>query len=187
MNPSLLPRASRGLSLIELLIFIGIVSTALAALLRVFVQTTVASADPLVQRQALAIAESLMAEVQLMPFTFCDSDDPDVETATGPTDCSGTPDTSGPEAGESRSALPAFDHVNDYHGLSMNGIRDLTGSTVPGLDGYSASIAVAAADLGNLTAASGQVLRIDVRVTGPGGTTIDLAGYRSRHAPNAPL
>ena len=36
---------TRGLSLIELLIFIGIVSVALVALLRVFVQTTAASAD----------------------------------------------------------------------------------------------------------------------------------------------
>lgn len=187
MNPSLLRRATRGLSLIELLIFVGIVSVALAAMLRVFVQTTSASADPQVRRQALAIAESLLAEVQLMPFTFCDSDDANVETASSPAGCSGAAEASGPEAGETRTALPAFDHVNDYHGLSMNGIRDLTGSAVPGLDGYAASIDVAAADLGSLTAASGDALRIAVRVTGPGGTTVDLVGYRSRHAPNAAL
>lgn len=191
MRPSLHRHAPRGLSLIELLMFIGIVSIALAALLRVFVQATAASADPMVRRQALAIAESLLEEAQLMPFTFCDSEDASVETATsattGPTGCSGTPESSGPEAGETRSALPAFDHVNDYHGLSMAGIRDLTGSAIPGLTGYSASVAVAAADLGSLTAASGDALRITVSVSGPGGTQVELVGYRSRHAPNAAL
>jgi MSHA pilin protein MshD len=191
MRPSLHRRAPRGLSLIELLMFIGIVSIALAALLRVFVQATAASADPMVRRQALAIAESLLEEVQLMPFTFCDSEDASVETATsavtGPTGCTGAPEASGPEAGETRTALPSFDHVNDYHGLSMAGIRDLSGSAVPGLGSYSADISVAAADLGSLTAASGDALRVTVLVTGPGGTQVSLVGYRSRHAPNAAL
>ena len=31
--------------------------------------------DPALRRQALAIAESVLDEVQLMPFTFCDPDD----------------------------------------------------------------------------------------------------------------
>lgn len=55
-----------------------------------------------------------------------------------------------------------------------------------GLAGYSASVNVAAAALGSITAASGDA-RITVTVTGPGGTRIALDGYRSRHAPNASL
>jgi len=177
-----------GLSLIELLIFIGIVSVALAALVRVFVQVTVASADPLVQRQALAIAESLLEEVQLMPFTFCDSEDANVETATSPAGCAGTAEAPGPEAGETRTGLPSFDHVNDYHGLTLaGGITDLTGTAVAGLGAYSASVSVAAAALHTLSAASGDALKISVTVNGPGGVSLTLVGYRSRHAPNATL
>jgi MSHA pilin protein MshD len=187
-----LPRGARvlrhGLSLIELLIFIGIVSVALAALVRVFVQATVASADPLVMRQALAIAESLLEEVQLMPFTFCDSEDANVETATSPAGCAGAPEAPGPEAGETRTGLPSFDHVNDYHGLVLaGGITDLTGTPVTGLGAYGASVSVAAAPLHTLTAASGDALKISVTVTGPGGVGLTLVGYRSRHAPNATL
>jgi MSHA pilin protein MshD len=175
------------LSLIELLMFIGIVSIALAAVLRTFVQAGSASADPLLRRQALAIAESLLEEVQLMPFTFCDSEDANVETATSAAGCAGAPEAIGPETGETRTGLPSFDHVNDYHGFTMAGIRDLTGAAISGLANYSASISVAAADLHTLTAAGGDALRIDVTVTGPGNTSITLTGYRSRHAPNTSL
>jgi MSHA pilin protein MshD len=178
-------RPSRGLSLIELLIFISVVSIALVALLRVFVQSTQASADPALRRQALAIAESLLEEVQLMPLTFCDSDDANVETATSEAGCAGAPEAAGPEAGESRSTSPPFDHVNDYHGLVMHGIVDLGNTPVAGLSGYNASVSVAKAALHSIGAASGDALRITVSVTGPGSTSVTLDGYRSRHAPNA--
>jgi MSHA pilin protein MshD len=180
-------RPARGLSLIELLMFIGIVSIALAAVLRTFVQAGSTSADPLLRRQALAIAESLLEEVQLMPFTFCDSEDANVQTATTAAGCAGAADASGPEADETRTGLPSFDHVNDYHGFTMAGIRDLTGAAITGLENYSASVSVAAADLHTLAAAAGDVLRISVTVTGPGSTSLTLTGYRSRHAPNASL
>lgn len=185
LPPSL--HGSRGLSMIELLMFISILAIALAALLRVFVQATTASADPMQRRQALAIAESLLEEVQLMPFSFCDSEDPAVETATSPADCAGGAEAIGPEAGESRTGLPSFDHVNDYHGLAMTGITDLTGIAVTGLGDYAASVSVGAATLHTLAAAGSDALRIDVTVTGPAGVPVTLSGYRSRHAPNASL
>jgi MSHA pilin protein MshD len=78
---------SRGLSLIELVIFIVAVSAALTGVLNVFIQATLHSADPLARRQALAIAESLLEEIQLMPFTFCDPDDANAETAGAASGC----------------------------------------------------------------------------------------------------
>lgn len=179
--------SAHGLSLVELLIFIVVVGAALAGVLRVFTQATAASADPLLRRQALAIAESLLEEIELMPFTWCDADDANVESTTGSAGCASLPDGIGAEAGEGRHATPQFDHVDDYHGYSMNGIVDLTGSAVAGLSGYSASVAVAAAALGSITAGSGDALRITVTVTGPGNTTVSLDGYRTRHAPNSAL
>jgi MSHA pilin protein MshD len=176
-----------GLSLIELLFFIVVVSAALAGVLQVFTQATASSADPMQRRQALAIAESLLEEVQLMPFTYCDPDDANVETAASSADCASSAEAIGPEAGETRFAAPQFDNVNDYHGYTMAGIVDVTNTAVPGLSGYSASVSVATTALGSISAASGDALRITVTVTTPGGATVSLDGYRSRYAPNAAL
>jgi MSHA pilin protein MshD len=180
-------RRARGLSLVELVIFIVVVSTALVAVMSVFVSGTGRSADPMARRQALAIAESLLEEVQLMPFTFCDPDDANVDTAASSAGCASLPDAAGPEAGETRFTTPQFDGVTDYHGYSMAGIVDITNTAVAGLPGYGASVGIAPAALGSITAGSGDALRITVTVTGPGGTSLSLDGYRSRHAPNASL
>jgi MSHA pilin protein MshD len=179
---------ARGFTLVELLIFIVVIAAAIAGVLRVFTEATSRSADPAVRRQALAIAESLLEEVQLMPFTFCDSEDANVETAGAGSACAGGADGNGPEAGETRFTTPPFDHVNDYHGYTMgSGIVDITNAAVAGLAGYAASVSVAPAALGSITAASGDALRITVTVTGPGNTSLTLDGYRSRHAPNSSL
>jgi len=180
-------RRARGFTLIELVLFIAVASTALTAVLNVFVQATLNSADPMQRRQSLAIAESLLEEVQLMPFTFCDGDDANVETASSAAGCAAGADAAGPEGGENRFATPQFDHVNDYQGYAMNGIADITNTAVGGLAGYRATVTVAAAALHNLTAASGDALRITVKVTSPNGQTLNLDGYRTRHAPNASL
>jgi len=177
----------RGLSLIELVIFIAVVSAALAGVLAVFIQSTGTSADPMLRRQSLAIAQSLLEEVSLMPFTFCDGDDANVTTATSTAGCASGTDAIGPETGENRFVTPQFDNVNDYHGYSMSGIVDITNTAVAGLSGYSASVAVTAAALNTMTAASGDVLRISVTVTDPRGGTLTLDGYRTRYAPNASL
>jgi MSHA pilin protein MshD len=122
-----------------------------------------------------------------MPFSFCDPDDANVETAASSAGCATTAEAPGVEAGETRFVAPQFDNVNDYQGYTMVGIVDVTNTAVPGLSGYGASVSVAAAALGSITAASGDALRITVTVTAPGGNTISLDGYRSRHAPNAAL
>ena len=179
--------AAGGFTLIELVLFIAIASAAITGVLRVFVESTLRSADPMQRRQSLAIAESLMEEVQLMPFTFCDGDDANVETATSTAGCANGADALGPEPAENRFATPQFDHVNDYHGYSMAGIVDITNTAVSGLAGYSASVAVAASALNSISAASGDALRITVTVTSPNGQALSLDGYRTRYAPNASL
>jgi MSHA pilin protein MshD len=178
-------RRLRGLSMVELLVFIVIVSAALVGVLAALLPGSRASADPMLRRQAQAIAEALLEEVQLMPFTWCDADDANVETATSAAGCATTPEAAGPEPGEGRFAPPSFDHVNDYNGYTLAGIVDLTNTPIAALAGYSASVGVAAADLGSLTSASGHALRITVTVTGPHGTSVTLDGWRTRHAPNA--
>jgi MSHA pilin protein MshD len=194
------PRAEHGISLVELIVFIVIVGIAVAGVVGALSMATRASADPLVQKQALAIAEALLEEVQLQPFTYCDPDDPQAanaqSAAVGPTGCTEAASVEnlgkemiapyGPEARTTSPTNP-FDNVNDYDTFTMTGITDLTGAAIPGLENYTASVTVVTQALGTIPLASGDAVLIKVTVTGPPGTntTVVLHGYRVRYAPNA--
>jgi MSHA pilin protein MshD len=178
----------RGLSLIELLVFIVVVGIAVSGVLSVYSLNARSSADPMVQKQALAIAESLLEEVLAKPYTYCDPDDDAVETALSSADCA-TPEGMGTDGVEDRySNLTPYDNVNDYNNFSMTGIRDLNGDDVDGLGGYSATIQVQpVADFnGIVPAVSGdnETLLVTVTVTAPGNHSVSLSGYRTRYAPN---
>jgi MSHA pilin protein MshD len=188
---------SRGVTLVELIVFIVIVGVAMAGVFAAFNTITAASADPQVRKQVLAIAESLMDEVALMPFTFCDPNDANDAAATnsgvavaGGCATLSEDTTIGPESGESRYGPSFFDNVSDYGTFAMNagtgGIRDITNNTVTGLSGYTASITVIQAGLASGVDAisAADALRISVTVTGPSGVTTTLEGYRTRYAPN---
>ena len=196
----LTPRKHGGVTLVELVMFIVLMGIAFGALTLALSQFTRASADPLIRKQALAIAESLLDEVALMPFTFCDPDDANSSTATNSTvgdpngcatlseDTSGVPPLGatgplGPEAGESRGgAATPFDNVSDYNGFSMNPILDISNTSVGGLSGYTARVDVtqAGTDLG---LAAAEAVRVKVTVTPPSGDAIVLDTYRTRYAP----
>lgn len=180
----------RGLSLIELLVFIVVVGIAVTGVLSVYSLNARSSADPMVQKQVLAIAESLLEEVLAKPYTYCDPDDTNVETAqnasVGPLGCAATPEAMGPEAGETRySNLTPFDNVNDYSGFPpMAGIVDLNGNPVPGLGGYTATVQVQPPPVPLPGIPAGETLLVTVTVTGPGNQGVSLSGYRTRYAPN---
>lgn len=178
----------RGLSLIETVIFIVVLGIGIAGLAVIYNQMTLASVDPLVRKQAVAIASSLMEEIQLRPFTYCDPDDPAVFTAASPAGCA-TPEVIGAEGGETRYGPTFFDNVSDYAAFPpmAGSIQDITGSTITGLTGYSATVAIVAAG-GDFPAAipAAEALRITVTVTGPANIQVVLQGYRLRYAPNAP-
>lgn len=185
-------RRARGLSLIELILFIVIVSVAVAGVVGVLGLSARSSADPMIQKQALAIAEAVLEEVQLQPFTYCDPDDANAATAlsaiVGGNGCAATVEVIGPE-GETRSGLPPpfYDNVSDYNAFSMAGITNIAGTAIAGLGAYTATVAVAGQDFSGIVSdANGpQSLLITVTVTGPGDTTVTLHGYRTRYAPNA--
>ena len=163
--------------------FIIIVGIGVAGILLVFSVTTKASADPLIRKQMLAIAEALIEEVQAKPFTYCDPDDANASTAANQAACT-TAEAIGPE-GEGRvSATDPFDNVNDYGAtLNISPITDITGTPIGGLGAYTATIAVAGSALGGIVAA--ESLLITVTVDGPGSESLVLQGYRTRYAPNA--
>lgn len=180
----------RGATLIELVIFIVIVSVAVVGILSVMNITSSRSADPMIRKQALAIAESLMEEIQLQSYTFCDPDDANATTATaavvGAGGCAVTVQGLGPSpAGETR--YNGFDNVGDYHGFGMNGIlRIEDAASIGGLGGYNANVTLAAQAVSSVAGDLATCLRIQVTVVAPAANeTVTLDGYRCRYAPRA--
>jgi len=197
-KPANFPAAVRqtGITLIELVIFMVIVGIAVAGILSSINFNIFHSADPVVKKQALAIAEALLEEIELMPFTICDPDDPNVTTATAAADCTGGANGAndetrlvlgqlGPEAGETRYVTPFFDNVSDYNGFSMasGAIMNITNTNL-GLNGYTAAVTVVNKAINGIAAADS--LSITVTVTGPLNTTVVLEGYRTRYTPQEP-
>ena len=173
-----------GISLVELVMFIIIVSVALAGVLSVMNITTKSSADPMVRKQAISVAESLLEEIEAQPFTWCDPDDPNVSTATSTAGCT-TVQGLTPTAGESRySTTVPYDNVGDYGGFSMNPILDLNGSAVATLSGATASVTIAQAGIALGLSDNTDALQIDVRVQRNPDIDITVTGYRFRFAPN---
>jgi MSHA pilin protein MshD len=65
---SLTGRSQRGMSLIELIMFIVIVSVGIVGILLVMNVTVKSSADPMVRKQALAMAEAILGEILAKDF-----------------------------------------------------------------------------------------------------------------------
>jgi MSHA pilin protein MshD len=155
-NQSATPESRhRGATLIEIVIFIVIISLAVTGILLVMNRVTGSSADAVVNKQALAIAESLLEEIELQGV-------------------SGVVPNPGTMANANRSG---FDNVFNYNGYYTNGgILDFSTNTGVGLTAYNVTPAVSVT---NVTLSGAPAVQIDVHVTGPGGTTIDLTGYRA--------
>lgn len=153
-----------GISLIELIIFIVIISVALTGILLVMNQVTAHSADPLVRKQAIAAAESLLEEVELQDF---------IDINDGVT-------TVCPPASMVTAATRAtvYHIVDCYKGFSMTGITDLNNAAV-GLANYNANVAITSEALGSV--AAGSAVRITVTVTDPQGNALAIDGYRTRY------
>ncbi len=175
-----------GLSLIELIVFILIIGVALAGITVTYNVVVRGSADPMLRKQALAIAESLLLEIEQQAFTWCDPQDANATTAVSSAGCANPQSVLGPTAGETRgNPANPFDNVGDYNGYSAPG-SDIVGGNANAQ--YTASVAITAVGglppFASMTFPHDAVLRIAVTVTGQ-GQSVTLVGYRSRYAPNA--
>jgi MSHA pilin protein MshD len=184
----------RGVTLVELVMFMVIVSIALAGILQVMRMTTANSADPLRRKQALMLAEALLDEVRGAGFTICDPRSKDVDTITSTADCE-FPEAFGNEGPAGTVFVRPYDNVNDYGaaaGAPVAAFNDAAGALVDalgrriGLAGYKATVAVIPDKLGDIAAGTGadsDALRIRVTVSFDGGDPVVLDGYRARYAP----
>jgi MSHA pilin protein MshD len=192
----------RGVTLVELILFIVIVGVAVGGIMTVMNITARASVDPVRRKQALIIAEGLLEEVELAKFSYCDPADPDASddtTVKSTANCTAVPEKWGqlsPEPTGAGDGRP-FDNVNDYvagPGVPTAAFDNAAGVLVDAngraLDvaGYTARLTITPAALNGIgsdadTAADTEVLRITVTVAYD-GETVTLDGYRTRYAPN---
>jgi MSHA pilin protein MshD len=184
--------AQHGITLIEQIVFIIIVSVGVVGLISVMNPMIRNSGDPMVTKQFVAIAESLLNEILHQPFTWCDPDDANASTAQAYGGCAGNAQNAmGPTpAGETRdgSSGSFFDNVRDYAGFAMDDMADPAGGSI--ITGYRAEVAMAedGATFGLAADAALQITVTVCRTTAPstacaGRESFALTGYRFRYAP----
>jgi MSHA pilin protein MshD len=105
----------RGFTLIEVIIFIVVVGAGLAGILAVSTQSVGASADPMVRKQAMALADSILEEILQKAYT-----DPDGVSG--------------------ESTRETMDDVDDYNGRTQSLFTDWPAS----LGTYTVTIVVEA-------------------------------------------
>lgn len=154
-----------GITLIEMVLAIVILSVGLAGVLSTFAIATRGSADPLIRKQMLAIAEEMMEEVTLQPY---------VPVAPAQSNSAGA-----------CAARTAFNDVLDYDDLqTVGGVCDIDGTPLPLLAAYNVGVDID--PTATLTTLSGtgnlaNVYRITVVVT-HGTETLELVGWRTNYA-----
>ena len=145
--------AHSGFSLIEVIVAMLLISVGVLGILSAMNTLVKNSADPMVRKQAIAVAESLMEEITLKDFA-------------------------NPTGGYTGTDRTQFDDVSDYAGYTTTGIVDISGTAISGLSGYNiSSVTVVNAALGSI--ASSDAKLITVTVTAPGGEAISLSAYRT--------
>lgn len=153
-------RRMAGLTLVELIVAIVIIGTALAGLVAAFTRANLASTDPVITQQMLAIGEGMMEEVLLKPFAVT------ADEAAAPT-------------------RAQFNDVRDYDrqddadpGYASSGIVDIDGEAIAGLEDYGVSVRVESQGVALTGVPAGNALRVTVTVS-HGERRLSLTGWRT--------
>lgn len=152
----------RGVSLIELVVFIVVVSIGLVGIMSVLILTSEKSSDPMVRKQAIAVAEAMLEEVLLK--SFAGACPPSL--------------TCGVNTPADRPNYTSVDHYNGWNQTGVRSLADPTGPIITGLGGYTVGVAVAGTAFSGIGAADAKM--ITVTVTGE-GNTFTLTGYRTNY------
>ncbi|OFA09170.1 prepilin-type N-terminal cleavage/methylation domain-containing protein [Duganella phyllosphaerae] len=201
-------RRARGVTLIELILFMVIMGVAAAGIIGVINLSNKSSAEPLRRKQALMIAEALMEEVQLARFTFCTPDDPNAASAANQAACVTPMRVGARAAGANRpygnvadyalvAGQPTFTFAVNNVDVDISGNRlgvDSTGATMGNASlapirstvtlNFVAGLGPAGAAI---TSSAGALNALQITITttyGGANEFVRLDAYRTRYAPN---
>ena len=144
-------RRMAGVTLVELVIAIAIVGIALAGLVAAYNRASIASTDPLITQQMLAIGETMMEEVMLKPYAG-----------------NKTPD----------AVRAQYDELDDYKNYPRQAVTGVDGSAIAGLERYNVGVTVEQAPQTLPGVATAEVKRIVVTVW-HGDQSLVLRGWRT--------
>ena len=156
----------RGVTLVELVITIVIISVAIAGVVGAFSLIVGRSADPLNQTRSVALAQLYMDEIITKKY--------DDDTPQGGAPQYDGPCTIGSETGETRAN---YDDVDDYDGVSDAPPAGADGA-LTGYDGFAVEVAVAC-DGTAVNLADKDAKRIDLAITAPGDQNFSFSAYRA--------
>ena len=148
-------KRSGGVTLIELIVFIVVISIALGALLSVYNQSIINSVNPITQVRALECAQTKLDEILARKF--------DESTPSGGIPACGSFGTGGCSG---ISADSSMDDVGDYHSAN--------GSAVAGC---TFDITVTASGFGGIDDTQSRL--VTVTATATGGDSVTLSSYRT--------
>lgn len=158
--------AQRGLTLIELIVFIIIISVGIAGILSVMNIVVRSSADPVVNKQAAAMAEAVLEEVMTKDYA----------TNTG-YDTTVAANCTAPDR-----AL--CDDIGDYAcfdgstaAKTIDGSETLGSASIASLAGYTATVVVDA----EAAVSGANMRRITVTIANPTGEPFTLSGFRASY------
>jgi MSHA pilin protein MshD len=142
-----------GFTLIELIVAVTVVGIAAATIMGAIAAAASRSADPMLQQQAIAIAQAYLDEIGQRWVV----------------DPNGTPPNTG---------RGSWDLVDQYNGLVDVGAKDQFGNAIAALSAYTVSVSVSQTSaLPGIAAAAAR--RIDVTVTNGPAVNVTLSGYRT--------
>jgi MSHA pilin protein MshD len=180
-------QSQQGLTLIELVSSIVILTIAVGGVMLAVNSTIGRSADPMVEEQAAAIAQSYLEEALLKPFC-----DPTLAmAATCTTSCvTSACGTCGGNSGGAPACVACgaetratYNDICDYNFTDV-GAKDQSGTALTGLSNYTVQVTTTSTGVtfNGLNSNTGQVVRVDVSVTHPALTgSRTVTGYKANY------
>jgi len=172
----------RGFTLIELIVLIVVVGVGVSGLVLAIHQATKDSVDPLFQQQARAIAQSYLEEAMLK--SYCDPDD-FASATTCVTSCSSSACVPANCGTNTEASRDLYDNVCDYDAITSESPPvDQSNTALAALADYTVDVSVIDSGFtlgtgaGQVSANSGEVVRVDVQVQHASGVSSSVSGYR---------
>lgn len=165
----------KGVTLVELVISIVVLSIAMVALMNAFSVSMGTSGDPLWRNKTLKLAQLYLDEILSKNY--------DHNTPLGGLPFVSAPSCSGLGSDSGETDRTDFNDVDDYHGLTESPPLSLTGSLDASYASYSVSVAVicdgtVVSAMNSSGVSNAQAKKISVTITPPNQSPLTFAVYK---------